>query len=95
MHPIDKGLMYILVIILSVITCCSIYLHNETYHPAHNCGDTQCVYNGITEMEWKEAVIKQVGEEGTDSFFMDILHLEYPHKTADEREDMLFKRSNL
>lgn len=104
-HPIGRAFYYVLLLPVFIVLTMHIggqvyFLHQYFEQQAaikehHNCGDTTCVYNGISEDQWKEAVIKEVGAEATDSFFMDILHLEYPHKTPEEREDMLFRRSNL
>lgn len=58
----------------------------------HKCRFALCPYTGITPAFWKEAVRNYSGcEEGSDCYEVDMLHLEFPDKSYDELEDMLFK----
>ena len=56
----------------------------------HACRWKLCPYKHITPNQWKEAVIEYAGEEGTDGYHIDILHLQHPEKDADELHDLLF-----
>ena len=56
----------------------------------HNCKWKLCPYKGITEAQYKEAVTNYTGEEGTDSWCIDMLHLEHPKAEYEELEAMLF-----
>jgi len=58
----------------------------------HNCKWKHCPYKGITKDQWKQSVINYVGieNEGTDSYYIDMLHLEFPELEYDELEEKLF-----
>ena len=55
----------------------------------HNCKWKHCPYKGITKDQWKQSVIKY-HNEGTDSFDIDMLHLEFPQDEYEQLEDKLF-----
>lgn len=42
----------------------------------HECKWQSCPYKGITRDQWKQSVIKY-HNEGTDSFYIDMKHLEF------------------
>jgi len=58
----------------------------------HTCKWQSCPYKGITKDQWKQSVINYVGieNEGTDSYYIDMLHLEFPGDEYDELENKLF-----
>jgi len=58
----------------------------------HTCKWKHCPYKGITPDKWKQSVINYVGieNEGTDSYYIDMLHLEFPELEYDELENKLF-----
>ena len=59
----------------------------------HECKWKHCPYKGITTDKWKQSVINYIGEgsEGTDGYFIDMLHLEFPTDEYDELETKLFQ----
>jgi len=58
----------------------------------HTCKWQSCPYKGITKDKWKQSVINYVGDEseGTDGYYIDMLHLEFPELEYDELEEKLF-----
>ena len=58
----------------------------------HNCKWKHCPYKGITKDKWKQSVINYVGDEseGTDGYYIDMLHLEFPQDEYEELENKLF-----
>ena len=59
----------------------------------HQCKWKLCPYKGITPDQWKQSVINYVGNEneGTDAYYIDMLHLEFPELEYDELENKLFQ----
>jgi len=57
----------------------------------HTCKWKHCPYKGITPDKWKQSVINYVGieNEGTDGYYIDMLHLEFPGDEYDELENKL------
>jgi hypothetical protein len=49
-----------------------------------------CPYKDITPSQWEESVRDRY-DEGSDGYYIDMLHLEFPDKDYDELEDILFK----
>ena len=58
----------------------------------HTCKWQSCPYKGITPDQWKQSVINYVGieNEGTDSYYIDMLHLEFPELEYEQLEEKLF-----
>lgn len=78
----------ILQIVLVAIICLIIFNRKQNYH---SCRWDMCPYKGITPNEWHSKVSKYTGEKYSDSWCIDMLHLEYPDKEYDELEDILFR----
>ena len=59
----------------------------------HECKWHSCPYKGITPDQWKQSVINYIGNEneGTDAYYIDMLHLEFPELEYDELETKLFQ----
>lgn len=59
----------------------------------HQCKWKLCPYKGITPDQWKQSVINYIGNEneGTDAYYIDMLHLEFPELEYDELETKLFQ----
>lgn len=60
--------------------------------PGHKCRWDLCPYKGVTWIERAGAVTQYVGEDyaGSDSWCIDMLHLEHPKAEYEELEDLLF-----
>lgn len=59
----------------------------------HTCKWDSCPYKGIKPDQWKVSVLDYIGKdaEGSDSYYIDLLHLEYPIYEYEQLEDMLFQ----
>jgi hypothetical protein len=57
----------------------------------HKCRWTLCPYKNITPYQYKECVIEYTGEEGTDSYCIDMLHLMFPKDEYEQLEERLFE----
>ena len=60
----------------------------------HACKYDLCPFKGVGNHpgEWSKAVTDYTGcEDGTDCYYIEILHLEYPDENYDQLEDRLFK----
>lgn len=59
----------------------------------HSCRWKLCPYKGVKWIGRANAVTQYVGEDyaGSDSWCIDMLHLEHPKAEYEELEDMLFK----
>lgn len=58
----------------------------------HTCKWDKCPYKGIQKSDWSKFVIEYTGEQGTDAYYIDMLHLEYPADSYDQLEEKLFKK---
>lgn len=56
----------------------------------HKC-KWECPYEGIKPGQWAEAVKYKTGEQFTDTYCIDILHLERPDLDFDQLETELWK----
>lgn len=59
----------------------------------HECRWNGCPYKGVPTVygEWNEAVFELSGcEEGSDCYYIDMLHLQFPEEDADQLHDRLF-----
>lgn len=67
-------------------------MHAVKNHPAtgHQCRWEKCPYKGIQAAQYRAAVTAYVGEEGTDGWCIDLLHLQYPALEYEALEVMLF-----
>lgn len=79
---------FILIFFIIIFMSCS--KDNRPIY-GHKCKWTDCPYKGIVRHMWHNAVLKEAGEEGSDIYCIDILHLQYPEDNYDELEDKLFK----
>lgn len=72
---------------------CAIWLVSigYDYTPKHECRWELCPYKGVKPSGYKVAVKAYVGEEGTDGYCIDLLHLEHPNYEYEELENLLFK----
>lgn len=61
----------------------------------HSCRWPECPYHGVPESGYKKAVTDYVGEEGTDSWCIDMLHLQYPTLEYEALEELLFHPSGI
>lgn len=62
--------------------------------PAHSCRWDACPYKGVQPWpgEWNEAVYDYTDcEEGTDCYYIDMLHLQFPDEDYDQLEDRLWQ----
>ena len=77
----------ILLAILLMATSCS-----KPGIEQHTCKWHSCPYKGITPDKWKVSVLNYIGNEyeGTDSYCIDMLHLEFTTDEYDELENKLF-----
>ena len=58
----------------------------------HECRWEHCPYKGVKPGQYEKAVEKYTEcDEGTDCYYIDILHLEYPTDEYDQLEEKLFK----
>lgn len=59
----------------------------------HTCKWQSCPYKGIKPDQWKVSILDYIGQdtEGSDSYYIDLLHLEYPFYEYEQLEDMLFQ----
>lgn len=74
---------------LLVVGCVMAICLLET--PGHHCRWALCPYKNVMPSDQREAVIEYTGcEEGTDSYCIDMLHLQYPDKDYDQLEEILF-----
>lgn len=61
----------------------------------HACKYEHCPYKGVKPSQWRDAASK-LSPEGSDSYCIDLLHLEHPDKEYEELEDLLFlSKSNI
>lgn len=56
----------------------------------HQCKWDKCPYKGIQAAQYKAAVTAYAGEEGTDGWCIDLLHLQFPDDDYELLEDKLF-----
>lgn len=56
----------------------------------HDCKYHECPYVGTPESKWTQAVTEEVGEEYTDTWCIDLLHLKHPYSSYEELEAILF-----
>lgn len=75
--------------IIFIVSLIAVVL-TTNYATRHKCRFNSCPYKGVTPNGWSEAVKCYVGEEGTDGYYIDLLHLQYPDLDADELNDLLF-----
>jgi len=79
----------LIIIVLAAILMCFAGCKNE--NDPHTCKWKLCPYKGITEPQYRQSVTNYVGEEGSDAFYIDLLHLENPEADYDTLEAMLFE----
>lgn len=56
----------------------------------HNCQWENCPYKGAKQSEWHNAVVEYSGEDGTDAYCVDMLHLKYPKYLYEVLDWILF-----
>lgn len=71
-----------LIIILLLVGCSK----NEKELP-HSCRWALCPYKGITIQEYPKYAI---ADEGTDGYYLDLLHMQFPQDEYEELESKLF-----
>lgn len=63
--------------------------------PGHECKWPLCPYKGVKPSGYEKAVIAYGVVEGSDSYCIDLLHLEYPTLEYEALEELLFNPSGL
>lgn len=80
-----KRIIISVVSIILIASCSSRERH-------HACVWDTCPYKGRIPTNYKQAVMQYTScEEGTDCYYIDMLHLEFPTEEYDKLEDRLFK----
>lgn len=75
----------ILAIAFMYVIAFTIFKANEP----HTCKWNLCPYKGITPDEYRTSVAVYVNGYGTDAYYLDSLHLEYPTAEYEELETKL------
>jgi len=61
----------------------------------HSCRWADCPYHGVPESKYKKTVTDYAGEELTDGWCIDMLHLQYTTLEYDALEELLFHPSGV
>ena len=58
----------------------------------HECKWMHCPYKGVLPANYSASILQYIGEDskGSDSYYIDLLHLENPTLEYDELEELLF-----
>lgn len=79
-----KSIYSALILIVLCIGC-----KKESDNNGHVCRWGLCPYKGISIEQYK---VKAEEIEGSDGYYLDLLHLQHPSYEYDQLEDMLFKK---
>lgn len=78
---------FIIFLLIALLSSCQ----KDYTYTEHSCRWSLCPYKGVTPEHYSEAVSEYSGcNEGSDCYYIDILHLEYPNEDYDQLEDRLF-----